>query len=302
MIFSRLVPLAALLAVALAGRWTMAHAELARQDEAIPSPGAHRAVVSTVPGMPAVVDPANLYGEAGAGKLGPAVEGALERVYVPNRQSNSVSVIDSATLKVIDTFKVGRHPQHVVPSWDLRTLWVANNAEGRTDGSLTPIDPKTGKPGSSIPVDDPYNVYWSVDGKYAIVVAEAYKRLDFRDARTLKLEYSIATPKCDGINHADFSIDGTFAVFTCEFAGAITKINLTTRAVVDTIVPSRYFDRREVMTLLEWPDAEPRSRCRAPRSRVVPSGRQEGCPRTCGSRRMARRSSLPTWWLTACTS
>jgi DNA-binding beta-propeller fold protein YncE len=96
---------------------------------------------------------------------------------------------------VVDTFKVGVHPQHVVPSWDLRILWVANNAEGRTDGSLTPIDPVTGKPGKSIPVDDPYNMYWSPDGRHAIVVAEAYKRLDFRDVNTMELQYSIATPR-----------------------------------------------------------------------------------------------------------
>ena len=95
----------------------------------------------------------------------PAVAGALVRVYVPNRAANTVSVIDPETLKVVDTFKVGVNPQHIVPSWDLRTLWVANNAEGRTDGSLTPIDPQTGKPGKSIAVDDPYNMYWTPDGK-----------------------------------------------------------------------------------------------------------------------------------------
>src|SRR4029079_16352949 len=145
--------------------------------------------------MPSVPDPANLYSETTAGKLSPAVEGALPRVYVPNRRANTVSVIDPATLQVVDTFKVGRNPQHVVPSWDLRTLWVANNAEGRTDGSLTAIDSLTGKPGEAIAVDDPYNVYWSPDGRYAIIVAEELKRLDFRDARTLRLEYSIATPK-----------------------------------------------------------------------------------------------------------
>ena len=122
----------------------------------------------------------------------PAVAGALARVYVPNRAANTVSVIDPETLKVIDTYKVGVNPQHVVPSWDLRTLWVANNAEGRTDGSLTPIDPKTGKPGKSIAVDDPYNMYWTPDGKEAIVVAEAYKRLDFRDPQTMKLGGSLA--------------------------------------------------------------------------------------------------------------
>jgi hypothetical protein len=107
-----------------------------------------------------------------------------------------------------------------VPSWDLKTLWVANNAENTTKGSLTPIDPKTGKPGKPIAVDDPYNMYFTPDGKEAIVVAEAYKRLDFRDPQTMALKSSIATPDCKGINHADFSIDGRFAIFTCEFRPA----------------------------------------------------------------------------------
>ena len=169
---------------------------------------------STVAGMPAALDVNNLYSEIASGRMSPAVAGALERVYVPNRSANTVSVIDPNTLKVIDTFKVGVHPQHIVPSWDLRTLWVANNAEGRPDGRLTPIDPNTGKPGKSIPVDDPYNLYWSPDGKYAIVVAEAYKRLDFRDPVSMAMKFTIPTPKCAGINHADFSIDGKFALFT----------------------------------------------------------------------------------------
>ena len=115
----------------------------------------------------------NLYGEAGAGHLSAAVAGALPRVYVPNLRSNDVYVIDPATLKVVDKFKVGLSPQHVVPAWDLKTLWVANNAEGRPDGSLTPIDPLTGKPGKPVQVDDPYNMYFTPDGKEAIVVAEA---------------------------------------------------------------------------------------------------------------------------------
>ena len=46
------------------------------------------------------------------------------------RQSNDVYVIDPATMKVVDRFKVGLNPQHVVPSWDLKTLWVANGAAG----------------------------------------------------------------------------------------------------------------------------------------------------------------------------
>ena len=182
--------------------------------------------------MPPVIDRSNLYSEQTSGKFSPAVADALPRVYVPNRQSNDVWVIDPATLKVIDKFKVGINPQHIVPSWDLKTLWVTNNAEGRTDGTLTPIDPKTGKAGKSIDVDDPYNMYFSPDGASAIVVAEARKRLDFRDPQTMKMQYSINTPNCAGINHADFSIDGTFAIFTCEFNGSLAKVDLVNRKVL----------------------------------------------------------------------
>jgi YVTN family beta-propeller protein len=208
------------------------------------------APIMPVAGMPPVIDPTNLYSETVAGKLSPAVAGALERIYVPNRRGNSVSVIDPATMQVVDTFKVGHNPQHVVPSWDLKTLWVANNAEGRTDGSLTPIDPLTGKPGTAIPVDDPYNLYWTPDGKEAIVVAEELRRLDFRDPRTLKIDYSIAVPKCAGVNHADFAIDGSYALFTCEFDGAVTKIDLVKRRVLATLLLTPYYNRPDVVSQL----------------------------------------------------
>lgn len=188
--------------------------------------------VATVPGMLPVIDAADLYSEARAGNFSPAVAGALNRVYVPNLRSNDVYVIDPATFKVVDRYKVGYSPQHVVPAYDLKTLWVANNAEGRTDGSLTPIDPKTGKPGPEAMVDDPYNMYFTPDGKEAIVVAEAHARLDFRDPHTMALKSSLSVPDCKGINHADFSIDGRYAIFTCEFGGKIAKIDMVHRKVL----------------------------------------------------------------------
>ncbi len=188
--------------------------------------------IQTVPGMPPVIDPNNLYSETRSGNLSPVVANHLHRVYVPNRSSNDVWVIDPATLKIINKFSVGIHPQHVVPSWDLKTLWVNNNAEGRHDGSVTPIDPITGKPGKNVPVDDPYNMYFTPDGSAAIIVAEARKRLDFRDPQTMAMKYSIDTPGCPGINHADFSIDGRYGIFTCEYGGALAKVDLVDKKVV----------------------------------------------------------------------
>jgi len=196
--------------------------------------------VVTVPGMPPVLDPSNLYSGAGYNHFSPAVSGALSRVYVPNLRSDDVYVIDPATMKVVDKYKVGYSPQHVVPAYDLHTLWVANNAEGRTDGSLTPIDPKTGKPGPEDPVDDPYNMYFTPDGKEAIVVAEARARLDFRDPHSMKLISSLSVPECKGINHADFSIDGKYALFTCEFGGMMAKIDMVHQKVLGYLVLDKH--------------------------------------------------------------
>src|SRR5213593_3072270 len=55
------------------------------------------APVQTIPGMPPVPDPRNLYSETATGRLSPAVAGALPRVYVPNVKGNTVTVIDSMT-------------------------------------------------------------------------------------------------------------------------------------------------------------------------------------------------------------
>ena len=212
-------------AFSLAGHADAQPSAPAAAPRAAPTAAPAPAAVNTVPGMPPVVDAGNLYSEAGAGRMSAATANALPRVYVPHVQSNDVYVIDPATLKIVDKFRVGINPQHIVPSWDLTTLWVANNAEGRTDGSLTPIDPATGKPGKPIAVDDPYNMYFTPDGKSAVIVAEAYKRLDFRDPKTMALQSSLATPECGGINHADFSIDGRYAIVTCEFSKSLAKID-----------------------------------------------------------------------------
>lgn len=202
---------------------------------AAPAPAtraAQPARVVTIPGMAPVVDARNLYSEIGPSHLSPAVRGDLQRIYVPNLRTNDVSVIDPATMKVVDRFKVGASPQHVIPAWDLRTLWVANNAERHDTGSLTPIDPLTGKPGKSVPVDDPYNMYFTPDGNSAIVVAEARHRLDFRDPHTMAMQYAIDVPQCGGINHAEFSIDGRYALFTCEFDGSLAKIDMVAHKVM----------------------------------------------------------------------
>ncbi len=189
------------------------------------STGSLNSKTTVVPGQLPVKNSDNIYSEAGTNMLSTSVKNDLPRVYVPNRGSDTISVIDPKTLQVINTFNVGKSPQHITPSFDMRTLWVTNNAEGTPDGSLTPIDPTTGKPGTPVQVSDPYNMYFTPDGKSMVVVAEALRRLDFRDPHTQQLQFSIKVPDCAGVNHADFSGDGSYFIASCEFGGKLVKID-----------------------------------------------------------------------------
>ena len=170
---------------------------------------------------------ASVYAHTRAGMFSPAVRGLPARVYVPNGKDNTVSVIDPATFKVISAFPVDREPQHVVASHNLKTLWVASD-KGRQ--SLTPIDPRTGKPGAPRPTADPYNLYFTPDGRYALVVAENRRRLDFLSAQAMRPAFSLQVP-CKGVNHMDFSPDGQHALAACEFSGDLIKLDLAARKV-----------------------------------------------------------------------
>jgi YVTN family beta-propeller protein len=183
-----------------------------------------------LPGMPPLVDPHDVYAAARPGNLSPIVSGFPERVYVPNSGADTVDVIDPRTLKIVDHFAVGKQPQHIIPSYDLKTLWVLNDL----GDSVTRIDPATGHKLDTINVKDPYNMYFTPDGKYAIVVAEAMRRLDFRDARTMNMVESVPVP-CRGVDHMDFSANGRYLIASCEFSGELIKVDVSTRKLLATL-------------------------------------------------------------------
>ncbi|MEW2416822.1 hypothetical protein AB0953_24260 [Streptomyces sp. NPDC046866] len=178
-------------------------------------------------GMPPLLDPKDVYAADRPNRLSPVVKDFPSRVYVPNTASNTVSVIDPKTYKVVQTIPVGIQPQHVVPSWDMKTLWVNNN-RGHT---LTPIDPATGKAGAPVEVHDPYNLYFTPNGKYAVVMASMDKELVFRDAHTMHRVKTLPVT-CLGVNHADFSADGRYFIVSCEFSGELLKVDTEKMAVI----------------------------------------------------------------------
>ncbi len=189
-----------------------------------------------LPGMPPPLDPNDVYAAYRLDALSPVVRGDVRRVYVPNHTSATVSVIDPATGKVIQTVAVPAGPEHVVPSWDLRTLWV-NSDDGN---ALTPIDAATGAFGRPVHVDDPYNLYFTPDGRYAVVMAEARHQIVFRDPHTMAVR-NVLPVNCAGVNHADFSPNGRYFIVSCEFSGDLLKVDtLRQQVVAQQRIPGRH--------------------------------------------------------------
>jgi YVTN family beta-propeller protein len=182
---------------------------------------------SPLPGMPPPLVANDLYAADRPGAFSRTVRGDIAQIYVPNHTSNTVSVINPATFKVIRTIRVPAGPEHVVPSYDLKTLWVNSD----TGNALTPIDAKTGHFGTPIPVNDPYNLYFTPDGRFAIVMAESAHQIVFRDPHTMAIRKTVPV-HCDGVNHADFSADGRYFIVSCEFSGDLIKVDTEQQRVV----------------------------------------------------------------------
>jgi DNA-binding beta-propeller fold protein YncE len=171
----------------------------------------------------------NVYAAATTTQVPRALAGMPERVYVPNSDAGTLDVIDPRRLRVVGHYQVGAVPHHVTPSWGLRRLYV-NNPVGN---SLTVVDPRSAKPVRTIPVEDPYNLYFTPDGSQAIVVAERFQRLDVRDPQSWKLQRSIRVPWL-GVDHLDFSRNGRYLLASCEFSGVVAKIDLRRMRVTGT--------------------------------------------------------------------
>jgi YVTN family beta-propeller protein len=224
----RVAALAALAGASLAASGCGASSQAAKHRPVLPVQAT--AAPATAGRIPAQLNPRDVYAADHPGALSPVVRGDPARIYVPNSRSNTVDVIDQRTFKVIGHFPSGGLPQHVTPSYDLKTLWVDNDR----GNSLTPVNPRTGAAGRSVRVADPYNLYFTPDGRYSIVVAEALQRLDFRDAHTMVLRHSLPVP-CRGVDHMDYTADGRYALASCEFAGKMVEIDLQQEKVVRSI-------------------------------------------------------------------
>jgi YVTN family beta-propeller protein len=172
----------------------------------------------------------NVYAATSDTQVGDRFASIPERVYSPNVGDATVDVIDPETFEMVDHYAVGEIPHHVTPSWDMKKLYVNNEASS----SLTVIDPKTGKPTDTVSVPYPYNLYFTPDGEKAIVVVERLQTLEFRDPDTWRLLDSAYIPS-PGVDHMDFSAEGDYLLASSEWGGAVTKVDTKEMKITGSI-------------------------------------------------------------------
>ena len=179
---------------------------------------------------------ANIYAADGPGMFSPAVSAFPPRVYVPDELNGTVIVIDPLTFKILFRYPVGASPEHVTPDWDLQRLYV----EAALGNRLTVIDPRTGRVIGYHTVPGPYNLYFTPDGKIAIVVRDAalhyggQQQLYFYNRQTWRLIKIVNVPWA-GADHLDFSADGSYFLISTEYSGWVAKVSVAKMQVVDAL-------------------------------------------------------------------
>ncbi len=151
-------------------------------------------------------------------------------VYVPNSQRGTVDVIDPPNVSDSRAPSTSASfPQHVVPSWDLRTLYVTNDLGNKPDRDRS----RSGRRGRTIPVEDPYNMYFTPAAATQSSFAGTPRAPGFRDAHTFHLHHSLPVP-CRGRRPRRLFADGAYLLASCEFSASSSRSTSPTNAPCST--------------------------------------------------------------------
>ncbi|MFM0327903.1 YVTN family beta-propeller repeat protein [Caballeronia glebae] len=152
-----------------------------------------------------------------------------ENVIVLNSADASVSLIDQASQKVVDTFPVGKEPHHLMATPDNQSLIVANSV----GNNLVFLDPKTGKTQRWVPdIEDPYQLGFSYDRKWFVTNGLRLDRVDIYhyDGKNVSLAKRLPLAKMP--SHMIFSADSKIVFVTLQESGEVAAIDLATQTVL----------------------------------------------------------------------
>ncbi len=155
--------------------------------------------------------------------------------YVANTNSDSVSVIDTASYTVVTTIPVGSIPHGVTITPDGRHAYVANYGSG----TVSVIDTSSNTVTATVGVGaGPYGVAISLDGTHAYVSNGNSSTVSVINTSSNTVSATVAV----GAQAAGIAItpDGTRVYVDNEFAGSVSVIDTSSNSVVATIAVGPY--------------------------------------------------------------
>jgi len=161
--------------------------------------------------------------------LGFQLPAHAENVIVLNSADASVSLIDEATQKVVDTIGVGKEPHHLMATPDNQSLIVANSVAN----NLVFLDPKTGKVQRWLQgIEDPYQLGFSYDRKWFVTNGLRLDRVDIYHYDGKNFALAKRVPLAAMPSHMIFSADSKIVFVTLQVSGEVAAIDLATQTVL----------------------------------------------------------------------
>jgi len=158
--------------------------------------------------------------------LGAGAGARAESILVLNSEEASYSLIDRATRTEISRHPVGREPHHLFPTPDGKDILIGSTATNE----LLVLDIKTAERKRIVrDIVDPYQLGYSLDGKWFVTTAYRLDHIDIYKADGFKLASRIFM---DGMpSHLIFDNDSKTVFVTLQQSGRVTAIDLETHLI-----------------------------------------------------------------------
>lgn len=155
----------------------------------------------------------------------PAAE-AAPIAFVLNSADATISEFDYLTRREIRRLPVLREPHHLALTPDGQHLAV-----GDTSGNaLFFLDPVTGEMQNHITISDPYQLFFSPNGRYLTVAGLARDQIDIYDAHSYQLLHRIVAKSMP--SHANYAPDSSVVYVSLQQSGRLMAIETATGRVI----------------------------------------------------------------------
>jgi YVTN family beta-propeller protein len=181
----------------------------------------------------------------GTGGLAAAPVGGGEvrrRAFVSNSDGDSITIIDRDNYKVLKTLRAGDYPHHMLVSLDGRYLYLGNTHSD----TVSAVDLATETIVKTIPLFDPYNLFYTPDRRLMVTTAtrmgrvEIYGADDWTELGAAKGWTRLAQiPTGKDPNHFAFSPDSRFMYVSNEYSHRLSVIDLQEKKLVRQIDSGR---------------------------------------------------------------